>query len=331
MEPTITGAIPRTAHEVARWFGRRTFSAPSFPAAAPIAEAKRAQGLRVSVAIPALNEAATIGPICRTVMRLVEAGLVDELVVLDGDSSDGTDRVARAAGATVADVKRILPTVPMAGGKGESLWRSLAAVDGDIIVWVDGDIRNFDERFVTRLVAPLVLDEGIAFVKGFYRRPMEHGGALTPDEGGRVTELLARPLLATFFPELTGFVQPLAGEYAGRTDVLRRLPFMTGYSVEAALLIDLLREVGLDAMAQADLDERIHRNRPLAELAPMAYAIARTILSRAEEHGRLLLPWMPAGPFLVPGGEGLEARPVEETQRPPIDAVLRRRPAAVLS
>jgi glucosyl-3-phosphoglycerate synthase len=322
VKPTIAGLVPPSTRVVADWFGRRTIT--EFPSPRSLIAAKRAQGLGVSVAIPTLNEAATIGPICETVGRLVEAGLVDELVVLDGESTDDTDNVARAAGATIIDVASILPGITPAGGKGESLWRSLAVLSGDIVVWIDADIRNFDEHFVTRLVAPLVLDEQIAFVKGFYRRPMDRGGALTPDEGGRVTELLARPLLACFFPELTGFLQPLAGEYAGRADVLRRLPFMTGYSVEAAMLIDLLHDVGLDAMAQVNLSERVHRNRPLSELGPMAYAIARTILQRAEKHGRAFMPIEPPAALLVPGGEGLEAREVNELERPAIEAILGR-------
>jgi glucosyl-3-phosphoglycerate synthase len=322
MKPRIAGAVPPSTRVVAEWFGRRTFS--DFPKKRSLIAAKRALGTKISVAIPALNEAATIGPICETVGRLAEAGLVDELVVLDGDSTDNTDDVARAAGARIVDVWRVLRGVEPIGGKGESLWRSLAVLEGDIVVWIDADIRNFDERFVTRLVAPLLLDDDIAFVKGFYRRPMDRGGELTPDEGGRVTELLARPLLAGFFGELTGFIQPLAGEYAGRAEVLRSLPFMTGYSVEAALLIDLLYEVGLDAMAQVDLKERVHRNRPLGELTPMAYAIARTILQKAEKHGRAFLPLDTPSALLVPGGEGLQAREVNEIERPPMNAILGR-------
>jgi glucosyl-3-phosphoglycerate synthase len=319
-----THEFPWLAGLAQRWHRRRTYGSGNLPNASELAARKMASGERVSVVLPALNEAATIGGICTTIQRrLVErTGLVDELIVIDCSSDDGTPQIAAEAGARVHDVSDLVPELPAVRGKGEALWRSLAAVNGDIVVWVDSDIRNFSTRFVTRLVAPILTDPTVSFVKGFYRRPIARGEELIPDEGGRVTELLARPMIAALFPELSGFVQPLAGEYAGHIDVLKRVPFFTGYSVEIGLLIDLLDKGGLDAMAQVDLDERVHRNRPLSELGPMAYAIGRTILRRAEERGRLRsMLDLPMAPLLRPSPDGVVAHEVDELQRPPMESL----------
>ncbi len=307
-----------------RWHRRRTFGSRVLPNAAELAARKLASGERVSVVLPALNEAGTIGGICSTIRRRLmdRTGLVDELIVVDCRSDDGTAELARDAGAVVYDINELVPEMPVVLGKGEALWRSLAAVSGDLVVWIDSDIRNFSPPFVSRLVAPILMDPTVSFVKGFYRRPIARGDELIPDEGGRVTELLARPMLAALFPELSGFVQPLAGEYAGHVDVLKRVPFFTGYSVEIGLLIDLLDTAGLDAMAQVDLDERVHRNRPLAELGPMAYAIGRTIFQRAEEHGRLRSALEhPMAPMLRPSPDGISVENVAEVERPPMELI----------
>ena len=307
-----------------RWHRRRTLGARNLPNAGELAARKLASGERISVVLPALNEAATIGGICTTIhRRLIErTGLVDELIVVDCSSDDGTPQIAADAGASVYDVSELVPEIPAVRGKGEALWRSLSAVKGDIVVWVDSDIRNFSTRFVTRLVAPILTDPTVSFVKGFYRRPIARGEDLVPDEGGRVTELLARPMIGALFPELSGFVQPLSGEYAGHIDVLKRVPFFTGYSVEIGLLIDLLDEAGLDAMAQVDLDERVHRNRSLSELAPMAYAIGMTILRRAEELGRLRSSLdFPMAPLLRPSPDGVVAHEIIELERPPMESI----------
>lgn len=316
------GALPSLTGLAEGWFPRRTITADRLPSPTALATRKRADGIRVSVALPALNEERTVGTICRSIGEglMEDAPLVDELVVLDGGSTDATSAAARVAGATVVSVREIMPEVPWIPGKGESLWRSLRILTGDLVVWIDADISNFRAHFVTRLVAALLQDPGLAFVKGFYRRPIASAQRLLPAGGGRVTELLARPLLNCLFPELAGFLQPLAGEYAGRRDVLNRLPFFTGYSVDVALLIDLLDLVGLDALAQVDLDERVHRNRPLPDLGPMACAIARTILLRAEEWGRIKCALdYPAAPLLLPDGAGgLETVEVRELERPPI-------------
>jgi len=310
--------LPWLTRSAQRWYERRTLGPGDVPSARELAARKQADGMRVSVALPALDEEATVGQICASIREHLTP-LVDELVVLDGGSSDGTAEVARAAGATVVDVATVMPEIPAVRGKGEALWRSLSVLSGDIVCWIDADISNFSPHFVSRLVAPLITDATSSFAKAFYRRPIAQGDAMLPEGGGRVTELLARPMLNMFFPELAGFIQPLSGEYAGRRDVLMNLPFMTGYSVEVGLLIDLLDEVGLDALVQIDLGKRMHRNRPLGQLTPMATSIARTILRRAEDWERLRVPYdVGARPLLVPTKDELEALDIDELERPPL-------------
>ena len=197
--------------------------------------------------------------------------------MIDDGSTDATAEVAGWEGARVLAVDDVLPELPDGSGKGNALWMSLYACDGDIVCWLDADVRNFGSHFVTRLLEPLLTDPAIGFVKGYYRRPL-HG---EPTGGGRVTELMARPLLSALFPHLAGFVQPLAGEYAGRRALLETVPFVEGWGVELGLLIDLVANFGIDAIAQVDLDVREHRNRPLEELGPQAMAILVTGLRRA--------------------------------------------------
>ena len=317
------GPLPLPSRLATRWFDERTYGVERIPPLAALGMRKREEGVRISVGIPALNEAPTIGRICRIIHRelMEKAPLVDELVVLDGDSVDETAVRAEAAGARVVDLASLMPEIPLSSGKGEALWRSLAALSGDIVVWVDADIRNFSPHFVTRVLSPLIMDPTLDFVKGYYERPIEIDGVMHASGGGRVTELLARPLLDILFPELGGFLQPLAGEYAGRAEVLRRVPFFSGYSVEVGLLIDLLDVVGLDGMAQVDLGRRVHRNRPLEELGPMAHSIAGTIMRRAEERGRIeSVVDFPIHPLLTRDPRGhLVAKRIEEVERPPIE------------
>jgi glucosyl-3-phosphoglycerate synthase len=250
----------------------RTWHHGDFPVAR-LRAAKR--GRSISVCLPARDEAATVGPIVRVCRDL--RPLVDEVVVVDDGSTDDTRAVALAAGARVVAASDVLPECGLGSGKGEALWKSIHAAHGDLIVWCDADVRNFGAPFVTGLVGPLLTNDDVSFVKGFYDRPLDG----RPGEGGRVTELVARPLISILFPHLAPLVQPLGGECAGRREALEQLPFVRGYGVDLALLIDVAERFGLGAMAQVDLGVRVHRNRPLAELAPQAEAIIATALVRA--------------------------------------------------
>lgn len=272
---------------VQEWFERRSTRAADWPA--DLLRAAKGS-TSVSVVLPALDEASTVGRIVDAVRHdLMDVAwpIVDEVVVLDSGSTDATAAVARAAGARVVHRDEVLPSVPSVPGKGEALWRSLAATTGDIVVFVDADLLNFHSSFVTGLMGPLLTDPSVHFVKAMYDRPFADGTVVHPAGGGRVTELVARPLLNLHWPQLAGFVQPLAGEYAARRHLLERLPFATGYGVEIALLIDALGAVGLDAMAQVDLGERRHRHHDDLRLGRMAAEIWQTALVRRHQDGEL--------------------------------------------
>lgn len=241
----------------------------------------------ISLCLPARNEAQTIGPIVRRLLRLVERGVVDEVVVVD-DSNDGTGDIARGLGAVVYDQSSLMAQFGQVQGKGDAMWRALSVLTGDIVCFLDADTRDFTADFAVGLVGPLVRDDELAFVKGFYRRPLELAdGSRLPEGGGRVTELLARPLLNRFHPELAGFIQPLAGEIAAHRDLLERLPFALGYGVDIALLIDASGAVGVDRLAQVDLDVRQNRHQPLADLGPMAAAVLSAVSTRLQRAHRL--------------------------------------------
>ena len=243
----------------------------------------------VSIVIPARDEEATVGTIVTAIRTaLVQSvPLVDEVIVVDSRSVDETAASARAAGAFVVSQDDITWGLPPMPGKGGAMWAGLATASGDIVAFVDADVDPFDPRFVSGLLGPLLTDPSISFVKGFYHRPLRSGGYSEPDGGGRVTELVARPLLNLFWPDLAGFVQPLAGESAGRRELLDRVPFVSGYGVETAMLVDLLELVGLDALAQVDLGERTHRNQSNEALGQMAAQIQLTAWSRLARQGRV--------------------------------------------
>ncbi len=241
-------------------------------------EAKR--GRRVSVVLPALNEQETVGDIVAAVVPLTRGGLVDELVVIDSDSADRTVEVAAAAGARVVRRGEVLPWLPPAPGKGEALWRSLAATTGDVVVFLDSDLVEFDPGFVPALLGPLLTERGVALVKGFYRRPLRLETVELDTGGGRVTELLARPLLAGLRPRLAGIVQPLGGEYAATREFLESVPFAAGYGVEIGLLLDAEQRLGLDALAQVNLGVRKHRHRSLLQLGVTARQVLAAVADR---------------------------------------------------
>lgn len=246
---------------------------------------------RISICIPTLDEEETIGVIVSEIRReLMDAvPLVDELLVIDSGSTDRTRETAADAGATVHLSAEIAPEHGTYRGKGENLWKGLFAAKGDIICYVDGDISNFRPHFVTGLLGPLLSDPEIHYVKAHYERPLANGGDFNRTGGGRVSEILVRPLLSLWYPALTSIFQPLSGEYAARRPLLESLPFPTGYGVEIAHLIDLLAMGKMDAFAQVDLDQRIHRNRGDGELGRMSFSILRTILHRLERDGRITL------------------------------------------
>jgi glucosyl-3-phosphoglycerate synthase len=297
------------------WFDRRSSHARDWPLSR-LLDTKGATS--VSVVLPALDEQATVGRIVERIRRdLIERHpLVDELIVMDSGSTDATVEVAAAAGATVVRRADVLPDLPPRPGKGEVLWRSLAATSGDVVVFVDSDLRDFSSVFVTGLLGPLLTDDSVQFVKATYDRPLQAQDALVPAGGGRVTELVARPLLALHWPMLTGFVQPLGGEYAARRSLLERLPFPCGYGVEFGLLIDTFASLGLAAMAQVDLSRRKHRNSDLHKLGRMAAEIlqvAERRLGRRDDEPVLLTQFARDG-----SGYRVIDTDMTEYERPPI-------------
>jgi glucosyl-3-phosphoglycerate synthase len=266
-----------------RWFERRTSAATDWPVAELV---DRKGSTTVSVVLPALDEEPTVGKIVAGIRALAdETGLVDEIVVLDSGSADRTAEVAAAAGATVHHRDDVLPRLGSYPGKGEVLWKALHVTRGDLIVYVDADLTGFGPHYVTGLLGPLLADPGVLLTKAFYDRPLLDVSAAG---GGRVTELMARPLLQAYLPHLAGVVQPLAGEYAARRSLLETLPFAAGYGVETGLLLDTVAGHGLDAVAQVDLGHRTHGHQDTEALGRMAAVILRTVLSRVEP-GRA--PW----------------------------------------
>lgn len=254
-------------------------------------ELKTAAGANISVCIPTLNEAKTIGTIVGSIRGelMEQTPLVDEVLVIDSNSTDGTRDIAASAGARVFRSAEIAPESGTHNGKGENLWKALHVAKGDIICYLDGDISNFHPGFVTGLVGPLLADLGIDYVKAYYERPLTRGESTHTSGGGRVSEILVRPLISLFHQELAPILQPLSGEYAARRALLETLPFPTGYGVEIAHLIDLARAGLLERIAQCDLEKRVHRNRDDGDLGDTAFAILRVVLRRLERDGKLKL------------------------------------------
>ncbi|MEU5714879.1 glucosyl-3-phosphoglycerate synthase [Streptomyces sp. NPDC020403] len=301
--------------EMERWLSRRSWSAADRPLDRLVAaRTQDPHRTTVSVVLPALNEEATVGTIVETIRRelMERVALVDELVVIDSGSTDRTAAVAREAGARVVHRDEILPRIPAVPGKGEVLWRSLLVTGGEILCFVDADLREFSPDFVSGTVGPLLTDPGVHFVKAMYDRPLNG----TAGQGGRVTELMARPLLNLHWPQLAGFVQPLGGEYAVRRSLLEQLPFPVGYGVELGLLIDALNTVGLDALAQVDVGERRHRHQDGQALGRMAATIYRTAQLRLAR-GTIVRPEITQ---FERGENGFvpHTYPVDTEERPPM-------------
>ena len=278
-----------------RWAKARSFHHSLYPLERIAAEREQS----VSVCLPARECAHTVREIVAALLELCEAGAIDEVVVVDAASRDGTAAVAQRAGAVVWQEGDLLPEHGPVLGKGDAMWRALSALRGELVCFLDADTKGFSAHFASGLLGPLVCERGVSFVKGYYRRPF--GGA--DDGGGRVNRLAARPALELFYPELAGVRQPLAGEVAARRDLLQALPFATGYGVEIAMLIDAWQTVGLDGLAQVDLDEHRNRHQPLSALEPMAATVLATIARRLELEGRL---------------DGVQGAPLE---RPPMASI----------
>lgn len=309
---------------VDRWFAENTFHAREFHDVERLVRLKRQQGLTISVGLPTLNEEATIGEVVSTLKRALmdECSLLDEIVVVDSGSEDRTVEMARAEGVKVVEHMSILPEMGAFTGKGEALWKSLHLMRGDIVAWCDTDISNIHPQFIYGIVGPLLTDRRLAYVKGFYRRPLNFGGEVQTAGGGRVTELMARPVLNLFYPELSGLLQPLSGEYAGRRELLERLPFFTGYGVEIGHLIDILDNFGLNCIGQSDLGVRIHRNQDLFDLSKMSFAIMQVALKRLGDRHRVhLLEEVNRSMKLIHYSADrffLEVKDIEDWERPPL-------------
>ncbi len=290
------------------WTRSRTFHHSLYPPERVAAERTET----VTVCLPARECAATIGPIVRTLTALRERSVIDEVVVVDAASRDGTAAIARAEGASVLQEADLLPEVGPVRGKGDAMWRAVSALSGDIVCFLDADVEDFRAHYASGVIGPVACEPRASFCKAFYRRPFTHGGVSLPDAGGRVNHLTARPALALFFPDLAGVRQPLAGEIAARRELLERVPFTTGYGVEIAMLIDVWEAVGLGGMAQVDLDVHHNAHQPLAALSIMSYSVLEVVASRLVREGRLrdLRP----SPLLGPDGpqsvELLERQPL---------------------
>ncbi|MEM6454824.1 MAG: glucosyl-3-phosphoglycerate synthase, partial [Acidobacteriota bacterium] len=316
---------PTVARVVNKWFAENTFHSAEFADLDRMLRLKEAQGVTISLALPALNEEKTVGNVIRTVKGALmdDVPLLDEVVLIDSNSVDYTREIAQDLGVPVHIHQEILKErCGERRGKGEALWKSLHVVSGDIIVWIDTDIKNIHPRFVYGVLGPLLKERRVQYAKGFYRRPLQQGDKLVEAGGGRVTELTARPLLNLLFPELSGLIQPLSGEYAGRREALEQVPFFIGYGVETGLLIDLFERYDLNAIAQSDLLERVHHNQPLPSLSKMSFTIMQVVLSRLEaRHGIRMddkfIPTMNTIGY-QPGGYHLEALELVEEERPPM-------------
>jgi hypothetical protein len=309
---------------VDRWFAENTYHADEFDDLERLVRLKKEQKVTISLALPALNEEETVGEVIRTCRDALQTGapLVDEIILMDSDSTDRTREIARELGIPVFIHQQVLPEYGARAGKGEALWKSLLMTHGDIVVWIDTDIVNIHPRFVYGVIGPLLVNPSLQFVKGFYQRPLRTSDGLQAGGGGRVTELTARPLLNLFYPELSGVIQPLSGEYGGRRSALERCSFFSGYGVEIGLLIDIFEKCGLEAIAQVDLLERIHHNQSLEALSKMSFTILQAVIRKLEGRQNLpILEEVNKTMKLIRSEEGayfLKVEEVVERERPPM-------------
>lgn len=313
---------------VDKWFAQNTFSSAEFADLDRLVALKYQRDETISLVLPTLNNAATIGPLIDVLKGalLDDVPLLDEIIVIDSNSSDETCTLAAARGIPVYNQQQILSQYGTFAGKGEALWKSLHVATGDIIAWIDTDSMEMHPRLVYGLIGPLLREPRLQFVKGFYRHPLDVEGQTLGANGGRITELVARPLFNLFYPELSGFIQPLSGEYAGRRTTLERLPFFTGYSVESGMLIDLLQAAGLDTMAQVDLEQPMHRAQHHHDLGHMSFTIIQAIMRRLEERQqmRVMDPIHQSLKFInyaEGGGFHLEVQAISDHERPPIQTL----------
>ncbi|MHC1782071.1 MAG: glucosyl-3-phosphoglycerate synthase [Anaerolineaceae bacterium] len=306
------------------WFAENTYHGDEFDDLENLVALKKKQGVTISLALPALNEEATVGTVIKTIKSVLMDAipLLDEIVLIDSNSTDQTREIASDLGIPVFIHQKILPSMGPRRGKGEALWKSLLVTRGDIIIWIDTDIVNIHPRFVYGVAGPLLLNPAVQFVKGFYRRPIKSDEMIQASGGGRVTELTARPLLNLFFPELSGVIQPLSGEYGGRRSALEKLPFFSGYGVEIGLLIEIFEKFGLGTIAQVDLLERIHHNQSLEALSKMSFAIIQAVLRKLEKrYNRPILEEVNKTMKLIRlegSGYYLDVEEVSEMERPPM-------------
>ena len=273
---------------IKQWLSTNTFHHSAFWDIKKLVEEKERQGLRISVCIPTLNEEKTVGKVLVMLRSelMTRYSLVDEIAVIDSGSTDATRSVVEEFGADFYFSGDICPELGFKKGKGENLWKAIYQLSGDIIVYVDADITNIHPRFVYGLVAPLIHMPEVQYVKAFYDRPLAFSQGIRPSGGGRVTEIVNRPLFSLFFPEIKAMIQPLSGEYAVRRPVLERIPFPIGYGVEISHLIDVYSQWGLGAFAQTDLDQRVHHNQPTIDLGKMSFGILQRLKLLGFEHDR---------------------------------------------
>ncbi len=326
--------------DAADWFRHRSYDHSQFSDVESLGRRKHERGLSVSLVLPCRNVADTVGEIIDQVHAINERAplgspLVDQILAVDADSEDGTMDVAARHGAEVFSENELLSHYGGAHGKGDAMWRSLSIARGDLVMFADADTRGFESQFIYGTLGPILQVPQIRFVKGAFRRPFKSSETVEQDGGGRVTELTTKPLFNLFYPELTGFVQPLAGEFVADRELFRSIPFLTGYAVETGIMIDVFNKVGLGAMAQVDLGTRQNRHQHLRDLSRMSYAVLRAVARRLREDGRLNQlrdPNLPEQLFqfsdyqhavATPDGLELQEHVEELVERPPMAEVLR--------